>query len=76
MYKNLIAATSTSIKLLTVKVKTKEIINLTVIRTEEIERIDFDGNYYVANTPNDAVTAYRKYLTRKSYWLSEYKFVD
>ena len=40
MYKNLIAATSTSIKLLTVKVKTKEIINLTVIRTEEIERID------------------------------------
>lgn len=34
------------------------------------------GNYYVANTMNDAVAAYRIYLTRKSYWLTEYKFVD
>lgn len=34
------------------------------------------GNYYVANTMEDAVIAYKTYLTRKSYWLSEYKFVD
>lgn len=34
------------------------------------------GNYYIANTANDAVVAYREYLTRKSYWLTEYKFVD
>lgn len=34
------------------------------------------GNYYVANNMTDAVTAYREYLTRKSYWLTEYKFVD